>query len=94
MWTRLWLWIQAWVRPNRFEADLAGELEFHIQSRTDRWVAEGVAPAEARRRARLEFGGLDKTKDQVRDIRRGAWLGQVVQDVRYGLRSLRRALSS
>ncbi len=90
MWTRLWLWIQAWVRPNRFEADLAGELEFHIQSRTERWVAEGVAPAEARRRARLEFGGLDKIKDQVRDVRRGAWLGQAVQDARYGLRSLRR----
>ena len=45
----------------------------------------------ARRAARLELGGLDSLKDQIRDARAGAGADTFVQDIRYALRVLRRA---
>jgi hypothetical protein len=54
------------------------------------WEKEGLTTAEARRRARIEFGNLDKVKDEVRDVRFGGWAEELGQDLRYSLRVLRR----
>ncbi len=91
MWKRLRLWVTGVVRRSRFEDELAAELEFHIRARADQWEREGLAPAEATRRARIEFGSVEKVKEQVRDVRLGAWVEHVVQDLRYAVRTLRRA---
>jgi predicted permease len=84
------LWVVSLLRRRRFDTDLADELAFHIRAREEHWEAHGLSKAEARRRARLEFGSVDKTSAEVGDVRRGAWVEHVARDVRYGLRALRR----
>ena len=49
-----------------------------------------MPPEEARRAALVRFGGVDKTKDETREASRAVWLETILQDVRYGLRSLRK----
>jgi predicted permease len=78
------------LRRNRFEDDLAEELGFHLEARVDDLVRRGLDPAEARRRARLEFGGVEQYKERVRAARPGALLDTLVQDVRLSVRRLRR----
>ncbi len=90
MWKRTRLWFGALAGRRRFERDLADELAFHLQSHADSLERGGVPRAEARRRARLEFGCPESVKEEVRDVRLGAWCEQLGQDVRHGLRLLRR----
>lgn len=86
--TRVVLWLTNLVRRHRFEDDLAEELAFHLEARVAQWQREGLSTAEARRRARLEFGSVEKVKEEVREVRFGAWAEELVQDVRYSLRVL------
>ena len=90
MWRRLRLWLASLLRGRRFDAELADELAFHLRARTEHWEARGLSSAEARRRARVEFGSVDKANAEVRDVRRGAWIEALGRDVRHGLRTLRR----
>ena len=66
------------------------ELAFHIEMETQANVGRGLSPMEARRRALRDFGGVDQTKEAIRDIRM-TWLDSMWQDVRYAVRTLRRA---
>ncbi|HET9792819.1 MAG TPA: ABC transporter permease [Thermoanaerobaculia bacterium] len=88
---------RAWLRrfaemfgKARRDRDLAEELEAHVQMRTDEAVARGVPPEQARREALQRLGGLDQTKERVRDRRGIPFVEVAAQDVRYGLRMLRR----
>ena len=74
---------------NRREDHLERELRFHIDQYTDDLIAEGVDPDEARRRARLELGGIEQSKEECRDSRPTRWLDDLLQDIRYALRMLR-----
>ncbi|HEY3042830.1 MAG TPA: permease prefix domain 1-containing protein, partial [Vicinamibacterales bacterium] len=76
---------------NRIERDLDEELRATFDLLVDERVRSGMQPDEARRAARLELGGLESLKDQVRDTRAGAGVDILLQDVRYALRQLRRA---
>ena len=78
------------VGRHRFEGELADELAFHLQSQVDCLKRQGLTPAEARRRARLEFGGPETVKENVLDVRVGVWVEQLRQDLGYGLRLIRR----
>ena len=91
MWSRLRTFMGVLWRPGRAERDLADEMAFHLASRTDYWRAQGLSPAEAARRARLEFGGVEGYKDVCRDSRRPRLLQEVSADLAYGLRQLRAA---
>jgi putative ABC transport system permease protein len=88
--------IQEWLTRLRFlvkrskPADLDDELKFHVEQATAANVAAGMAPEEARRRALVEFGGVERTREQCHEQRPGWWLGTVAQDVRYALRGFRR----
>lgn len=88
---RLRLMLQAFMRRDRFEADLAEELAFHRQARTDELVAAGLAPAAAARQARLELGMTELHRDDCRRARGLDWMDAVACDLRYVLRSLRRS---
>jgi predicted permease len=90
MWIRMRLWLVSLLRRRRFDADLADELAFHLRAREDHWAAQGLSTVDARRRARVEFGGLSKVRAEVADVRRGWWIEAIARDVRYGLRALRR----
>ena len=77
-------------RRGSMERELDIELQFHLDMLAAEYVRRGIPPDAARRSARQTFGGVESIKDDVRD----AWLTRLVetigQDVRYGLRGLRR----
>ena len=78
-----------WVfRRGEVERQLHDELESFIELAAKDKIRDGVAPEAARRLARLELGGVDQTKERVRWFRWGAQLDVLLQDLRYGWRSL------
>ena len=66
------------------------ELAFHIEQSTRLNMADGMTPEEARRRAILEFGSMERMREQSHEQRPGWWVGTVAQDARYALRGFRR----
>jgi hypothetical protein len=78
------------VRRRSMERELDAELAFHLDMLAAEYVRRGASPAAARRTARQTFGGVERVKDDVRET----WLTRLVetfvQDVRYGVRELRR----
>lgn len=82
-WQRLW-------RRNQMEEQLDKELRFHLDQQTADLIAQGYDPEEARRQARLTFGGPEQVKEDCRDARGTRWLEDMWQDLRYSLRMLRR----
>jgi predicted permease len=74
----------------RPEERLDAELRDHFERMVQEFVAEGADAAEARRRARLEFGGMEQIKEECRDVR-GRWLEDLGKDLLYSLRTLRRS---
>ena len=83
-------WLQRLVHRNRLEDQLDAELRDHFDRLVDDYRHAGVSDAEARRRARLEFGGLDQVKEACRDERGTRWVEDAIQDVRYGIRGFRK----
>jgi putative ABC transport system permease protein len=73
------------------ERELDDELQAFIDGLTQEKIKAGMSPDEARRAARLEAGGVDQIKDEVRDARPGSFIDTTRQDLRYGLRLLRRS---
>ncbi|MGI9077707.1 MAG: ADOP family duplicated permease [Gemmatimonadaceae bacterium] len=73
------------------EQELDDELRFHIEQETEKHIRNGMSAAEARRRALVAFGGMERIKDDVRDVRGLVWLDVARQDLRYALRGIRSA---
>jgi predicted permease len=73
------------------EARMEEEFAFHLAMETERLVAAGVPADEARRRARVAFGGLEQHREAMRDGRGARLLADLGGDVRYALRSMRRS---
>ncbi len=78
-------------RRNGVEAELDDELRFHLEQQVRKYVSRGLPYEEARRLAQLEFGGLEQTKEACRDARGVHVLEDLAQDIRFGLRMLRRS---
>src|SRR5205823_14646764 len=74
----------------RVEADLDQEVHAHLELLTEENMRAGVPPQEAQRAARIELGGIEQVKEQVRQERIGNWLYSVLSDCRYGARQLRK----
>ena len=79
------------IRRNRTESELNEELNAYVQNSADAKVRAGVTPEEALRAARLELGGVETVKHQVRAVGWEFALEVFVQDVRYGVRMLLKA---
>ncbi len=90
-WLRARAALENLLHKPRVEADLDAEMQACAEMLADEKMAEGVGSAEARRRALAEFGGVEQLKQAVRDERAGAGIEQFWQDVRFGLRQLRRS---
>ena len=72
------------------EVDLDQEIHSHLEMLTEEHIRAGMPPEEARRAARIELGGIEQVKEQVREERLGNWLHSVLPDCRHGLRQLRK----
>jgi predicted permease len=90
LWSRLRSWLQVSFHRSCLENDMDAELRFHIEAFAEDLVRGGMARQEAMRRARLEFGGIERTKEECRDARGANLLEALAQDLRYGLRMLRK----
>jgi predicted permease len=71
--------------------EMDAELRSHIEHRADDLERDGLAHREAQRRARIEFGGYVKFKEQSRQARGGEYVASLWQDVRLSLRMLRKS---
>src|ERR1039458_1440611 len=81
-WQRLW-------RRTQMEDQLDQEVRFHLERYAADLIARGQHPEEARRQAKLAFGGAEQVKEDCRDARGTRWLEDLLQDFRYALRTLR-----
>jgi putative ABC transport system permease protein len=79
-----------WFRRDRREQELNQEFESNLQLHIDDNVRAGMSPDEARRLAMIKFGGLEATRESVRDKERFLWIEHAARDLRYAARGLRR----
>jgi putative ABC transport system permease protein len=86
LWRRLcWL-----ARRSRFDSELAGEIQFHIESRAEELEQTGVPRADATALARREFGSRLKAAEDTSGAWQVQWLEDLFSDLRYAARALRR----
>jgi predicted permease len=78
-------------RRNQVKQDLNEELQYHVERKTQEYVATGLTLEEARYKARREFGGLEQSKENCRDTRRVNYIQDLLQDLGFGLRILRKS---
>ncbi|HEU0105114.1 MAG TPA: ABC transporter permease [Vicinamibacteria bacterium] len=88
---KAWRALRAPFARQSRETDLEAEVRHHIELETEANVRRGLPPEEARRAALVSFGGLDQAKEDCRESWAGRFLEVLGQDVRYGLRGLRRS---
>src|ERR687898_1657225 len=81
----------AFFRRNRLDDDVAEEIRLHLELRKQSLVADGMAPADADREARRQFGNVTVIRERTRAQWGGASIDVLVHDVRYGLRLIRKA---
>ena len=82
--------LRSLLRHKRVEAELDDELRFHFEQQVEKYVGSGLTREEAIRRTRLSFGGMDQVKEECREARGVQLMETFLQDIRYGLRMLRK----
>ncbi len=88
---RLRSWLGTTLRRSRTDSEMDTELRFHFETYAEDLVRSGMPRQEALRRARLEFGGVEKTKEECREARGAQVLETLIQDLRYGARTMLRS---
>jgi predicted permease len=88
MFARLRALVRALTSRREFEAGLTEELRFHIEQYTEDLVRSGMSPDDARRRARMEFGGVNTVKEDCREARRLTVFDGLEREWRYAARQL------
>ena len=89
--SRLRSWLRAMSQRSRMESEMDAELRFHLEAYAEDLVRNGVPRQEALRRARLEFGGIENAKEECREARGVHFVETLLQDLRYGARTMLRA---
>jgi putative ABC transport system permease protein len=75
-------------RKNRRDAEMAEEMQAHVDLLTERNIAAGMSPEDARNAALRQFGGVEQIKEIAREERVWRWADEFVQDIRFGGRML------
>ena len=88
LWSKLRSWLRAALRRSRMEREMDTELRFHIEALAEDLLGTGLSRKEALRRARIEFGSVERAKEECRDALTLRLVDHVARDVRFGLRLL------
>src|SRR5208282_4023335 len=89
-WARFRSWLRATLERARMEREMDAEFRFHIEKHAEELMRGGLPREEAQRRARIEFGGIDATKEACREARGAGLVESFAHDMSYGLRMLRK----
>src|SRR5690349_6439399 len=84
-------WLGRLFGRKQLERDLDRELQFHIDAAVADHMRAGLTREAALRRARIEVGGLEQTKEGARDARGTRWVEDWIADTRYALRGMGRS---
>src|SRR5690348_3701601 len=87
--TSVRMWLRALFRRGRIEREMSKEMQFHLERETELNIRRGLPFEEARRTARVAFGGVEQMKEASRDARGTARVESISRDVRYAIRSLK-----
>ena len=82
--------LRALFHPTAADDALSDEIRFHLELETEKNVRMGMSPTEARRLAVAHFGGVQRVREEHRDVRRLQWIEDFFGDVRFAFRTLRR----
>src|SRR5437763_14921434 len=77
-------------QKDKRDAEMAEEMQTHLELLIERNIAAGMLPHEARNEALRQFGGVEQVKEIAREQRVWRWADDFIQDIRYGARMLRR----
>src|SRR5262245_17592996 len=83
--------LRSLFRHAQVEQELDEELLYHIERQIEENIAKGMTPEEARYAALRAMGGVERRKEECRDMRRVMWIEDLGQDLSYGLRTLRKS---
>jgi predicted permease len=83
--------LRAFLRRDHLDADVAEEIQLHVELRRQALMDDGMTEAEADREARREFGNVTLIRERTREVWGGSSIDTLMQDVRYGLRLIRKA---
>jgi predicted permease len=87
----LWVRLRGLFGGERAEAEISGELESHLAMHIEDNLRAGMTPEEARRQAAIRLGGIEQTRQVLRERRTLPWMEALGQDVRFALRQLRKS---
>src|SRR5882724_1890960 len=83
-------YVRALLHKDKVEHDMDRELRFHLEMEIEENIRSGMSLTQARREALVRFGGVEKFKEECRDVRGAPLIESLLQDVRYGARILLR----
>jgi putative ABC transport system permease protein len=89
--SRVRSWLRAMLRRSRMESEMDAELRFHLEAYADDLVRNGVPRNDAMRRARIEFGAVERAKEECREARTLGFIDGLVRDFRYAVRTLHKS---
>lgn len=82
--------VRALFHADAIDRELNDEMRQHLELEAEELMrTEGLTPAEARRRALIAFGGVERTREAHRDVRGVLWIEHRAQEIRYAIRGLR-----
>src|SRR3954453_14713381 len=82
--------LRAFTADKAADRELADEIGFHTDLEMEKNIRLGMPESEARRLAVAHFGGVQRVREEHRDVRRFQWLEEFSSDARFAMRSLRR----
>src|SRR5919198_5267219 len=82
--------LREWLRHRSLDEELREELSFHTDREIQNNLEAGMTPAQARQAARLAIGHPDAIREDARDARWGALAHQVLREIAYGWRLMRK----
>jgi predicted permease len=90
LWNRIRSWFRAALRRSQVESEMDAEMRFHVEAYAEDLMRSGVTREEAMRGARIEFGGIERVKEEGRKVRGISFLETAIQDLRFASRMLRK----